>query len=143
MYVDPDLGDQAFEIIEMRTGRCVEVVLGDAGGQLHNDAIFIDSFLLLDPSGQVAQLPMQRPAAAAAAGQIERAISFVPGIAGKSACALMERFFAIVAGTSFLDDVTLYDDDVIFALKIDHIPNVSMYGAVRNKVLIFNFWSVC
>ena len=122
MHVHAQSSDQDFEIIEMRAGRCVEVVLGDARGQLHDDTVFVDSFLLFDPADQIAELAMQSPAAAAAAGQIERAVSLVRGIVGKASCAFMERFLTMVAGASFLDNMTLYDHNVIFALKVDHIP---------------------
>ena len=87
---------------------------------MYDNAAFGDSFLLLDPAGQVAEFPLQRPAAAAATGQIKRAIIFIIGIAGKAPRTIMECFLAVVAGTAFLDDVTLYDNDVFLVFKIDH-----------------------
>lgn len=121
----------------------MEVVFRDAGGQLYDDAVFIDSFLFFDPAGQVVEFAMQRPAAAAATGQIQRAIGFVPGIAGKTAGAFVKCCFAIIAGASFFNDMTLHNDDVIFAFQIDHIPNIPSNDAVINEVLIFVFWGIC
>ena len=93
----------------------MKVVFGDTGGQLHDDLFFTDPFLFLDPAGQVTQFPMQCPAATAATGEINRAIGFILWVIGKTTGALMECFFAIVSGASFINDMALYDNDVILA----------------------------
>ena len=98
----------------------MEVIFGDAGRQLYHDAVFASSFLFLDPTGQVAEFPMQRPAATASTGQIERAIGFVLWIVGKTARALMERLLTAIPGTALFDDVALYGDHVILVLQAGH-----------------------
>ncbi len=53
-HVQAELCYQALEIIEMRTGRRMKIIFGQARSQLDDYAVFCDSFLLIDPAGQVA-----------------------------------------------------------------------------------------
>ena len=88
---------------------------------MHDDSVFCYSFGLFNPSDQVAQLTVNRPAAAAATSQIEHAIGLVLWVSGKAAGAFVECLLAIVAGAAFLDNVALHYDDIIFVLHISHI----------------------
>ena len=103
----------------------MKIVFCQAGSQLHDNAVLVDSLGLLYPSGQVAEFSLHRPAAAATAREIERAIRLVFGVSRETACALIECLFAIVAGATFFYDVALHYSYVVFVLQIYHVLSFS------------------
>ncbi len=70
-HVETDPLDQGLDVGQMRTRRRMVVVLGHAGGQLHDDPVLRDALLLGDGPEELRELAMARPAAAAAAGDAQ------------------------------------------------------------------------
>jgi len=64
---------------------------------------------------------VDRPAAAAAAGQAENAIRPIFGVCRKAAGVLVKCPLAVVAGAAFFDDMALHDNDVVFVFQVYHI----------------------
>ncbi len=67
--IDAGAGDQVFDVVEVRTGRTVEIVARHAGGELHDDLFLLEFLALADLAREVCQFTLGRKAAANAAGQ--------------------------------------------------------------------------
>lgn len=102
----------------MRTWRSVVVVLRDAGGQLHDDPILLNTLLGFDLVNQIAEFSVQWSAAASATGQVQRSVGPVGGVAGESTGPLMKGLLAEVPGTALLHQMALNDGNIRFFLHV-------------------------
>ena len=118
--------NQCFDVVQMGTGRSMIVVLGDARGKVNHDVLLLDLFFLQNHSGEIVQLPHDRPPAASAAGHVEGSVLFVFRVVGESSIALMKRLFTQIAGASFHHDVALNDYDVLLV----HIHSVLSFRSL-------------
>jgi len=86
---------------------------------LDYDAVFGNGFLLFYAIRKMAQFALYRKSAASTAGHVYGTEINIRAVIGETAGSFMKGFLAEVSRTALFDDVTLYDDDVVFVL--DHL----------------------
>jgi hypothetical protein len=92
----------------------VVALFGDAGREMNNDLVLVNSFLLLDLLSKVVELTMCCSATAASAGHIECSEGLVFGISLETPIAMMERLLTVIARAALLHNITLNDHNILF-----------------------------
>ena len=85
---------------------------------MYSDPVFINSLFFFDLVHQIAEFPVQRPAAASAAGQVQSSVRPVGGVTGESAAPIMKSFFAEVPGTALFYQMALDNGNIVFFLHV-------------------------
>jgi hypothetical protein len=113
-HIKSELGNQFPEIVQMRAGRSVVIVLRDARGELNHDPVSFDPLFGFDFVYKATEFAVKRAAAATATRQVKCTVGFVGRIVHETAGTFVKRLLAGVSGTPLFHEVALHDCDVVF-----------------------------